>query len=486
MRLRRSELLGIPVYPVLLAASFVVTRFLQSLEPIQVLGRATLVFVLVALAIQIAFRLITRRMAVGGYFAAVTMMLIADPIVGLLLVVAGTIPLVRGLRHGRRIDRTDWLKLTAVLNFVAILVLTVNVSLIGQRLNGIVLVADPTVAIAPAGAPNVYLLMLDGYPRADTLAADYAFDNEPFLGSMADLGFDVAPDAHSNYNSTLLTLTSMLNMRPVHEVIAGAPKPPDDARALIHAINESTGLATLRGLGYEVVSIAPGLSAFSLYAADRLIDTGQVNGFEVTIARVGLTPLILPGLQRTWFHDQQRDRLTTSLERLAELAAEPALRPRFVFAHLLSPHPPIVFAADGSPVEGNTCFPQGCDLWAEEFARDDRELLLGQLAHLNDLVRATVARIVGADPNAIVIVFSDHGHRHDLDDPTEMLHSLFLSRTPGHAGLFPSDTSPINILPRVLDAYDGLDLPLAPEASYVLDLRRILTTGYLDFKPLAP
>jgi hypothetical protein len=86
----------------------------------------------------------------------------------------------------------------------------------------------------------------------------------------------------------------------------------------------------------------------------------------------------------------------------------------------------------------------------------------------------------------VVIVFSDHGRRHDLGDRDEMIRSLFLSYTPGHPGLFPIDTSPINTLPRILNAYAGLDLPLASEDSYVLDPLRVPTTGYFDLTPWPP
>jgi hypothetical protein len=61
-----------------------------------------------------------------------------------------------------------------------------------------------------------------------------------------------------------------------------------------------------------------------------------------------------------------------------------------------------------------------------------------------------------------------------------------MSYTPGHAGLFPTDTTPINMLPRLLGAYGGLDLPLASEESFVLDLRLARQTGYFDLEPWTP
>jgi hypothetical protein len=67
-----------------------------------------------------------------------------------------------------------------------------------------------------------------------------------------------------------------------------------------------------------------------------------------------------------------------------------------------------------------------------------------------------------------------------------MLHSLFLSHTPGRADVFPDDASPISIVPRIFNAYLGTDLTLASEESFVGDLRGIPTNGYFVLEPWNP
>ena len=54
-----------------------------------------------------------------------------------------------------------------------------------------------------------------------------------------------------------------------------------------------------------------------------------------------------------------------------------------------------------------------------------------------------------------------------------------MASTPGHADLFPDDATPINILPRLLNAYFDADLPLAREDSYWVDWRTLRTRGIL-------
>ena len=60
----------------------------------------------------------------------------------------------------------------------------------------------PSPSVSGSGGPNVYILMLDGYPRADTLATTFGFDNGPFLAELESRDFDVAAESRSNYRKT--------------------------------------------------------------------------------------------------------------------------------------------------------------------------------------------------------------------------------------------------------------------------------------------
>ncbi|MEX1172005.1 MAG: hypothetical protein WEG56_05260, partial [Chloroflexota bacterium] len=97
----------------------------------------------------------------------------------------------------------------------------------------------------------------------------------------------------------------------------------------------------------------------------------------------------------------------------------------------------------------------------------------------------TVKQIMdsSAEP-PVIIVMSDHGHRHDMLDRREPLRSLFMAYTPGHPGLFPSDVSPVNVLTRFLNAYHRTALPLSPESGYFVDGRFLRTLGPLAMDPV--
>ena len=85
---------------------------------------------------------------------------------------------------------------------------------------------------------------------------------------------------------------------------------------------------------------------------------------------------------------------------------------------------------------------------------------------VDTLLSDAIADLTSRDPNAVVILFSDHGPEQHLDwwEPSplgldERTANLFAARTPGRLDLFPDDITLIDVLPTLFDAYLGTDLP---------------------------
>jgi hypothetical protein len=184
--------------------------------------------------------------------------------------------------------------------------------------------------------------------------------------------------------------------------------------------------------------------------------------------------------------EDHRQRVRSTFDRLGELSAERVDHPRLVFAHILAPHPPVAFAADGAAADGPGCFPSRCGLWnggaTEPQGRVAREA--AQIAFIDSQILRVVAEIQDhAARPPVIVVFSDHGHRHDLQDSVESLRSLFLASTPGRPGIFPDDVTPVNLLARLSNAYLGTDLSLASEESYFAKLETLRETGLFGYVP---
>jgi hypothetical protein len=329
----------------------------------------------------------------------------------------------------------------------------------------------PVRAASSSAAPDIYLILLDGYPSLTTTATEFGIDNEPFAQALTDLGFQVSPGSRSNYMQTWTTLASMLWMRYLSEV-PGLADPPksyaDQRRALTAVINSSPAMAMLRDRGYRIVTSPSAVSVNSLLSADEVLDDGHMSDLEEQLLRLSALPLVGDGFLRSWVPDEARRGIDAAFDHIPGVLQEVGRQPVFFFDHVLSPHPPFLYRADGTPRDLPACYPRACGLRitiAAGIGLSDAEYgeALGeQLEYLNGRVLAGVGEIIARDPGAIVVLFSDHGIRHDLADRQEFFDSFLAARTPGHPGLFGDAPSPVNYLSALFNAYFGTSLPLQP------------------------
>jgi hypothetical protein len=489
-----------PVYPVAFAVAYLLSVYANQAAFLSDLARPTIVVVAAVLIFQIAVTLLLRDHDRGALVTAILVAFVPSepvPLVVLLALAAFlTVPRRLALMRGRDARNAPWQAITGLLNLVAIIVLTLSV--IGLAADGRLIapatVTSPMLAAAP-DAPDIFVILLDGHPRWDTLETKFGYDSEPFLESMRSLGFEVAEKSRSNYNLTELTLASMFQMRHLGGLpeLEGADPAESHARKntliLADLIARAPAFDVLHEHGYEIVGI-PSEFSWAAIPADRSLDTGQITDLEIALMTEGRLRVVASDLIRGFVAGQHRDRIVSSLQQVTALAGTAADHPRFVFAHILSPHNPPVFGPQGTNRDGWSCFPTVCTFWVlgEPIGHDAAvEALRDQVAAVDVLVRETATSVVSDDSRpAVVIVMSDHGDRNNLSDKTALLRSIFLSRTPGHPGLFPSDASPVGVLPRLMNAYLGTSIPVAANESYWTDLRSDTGPGLFDPVPIDP
>lgn len=484
----------VPAYPTLLAVAFSIALFSESTAATQALVRPLLIGVLLVILAQAVASRALRSLHAGAAAVFLIELVLIGPLpwtfsAAAILAIGLGLGLAVHRQRARRPVPLD--RLTHVLNVV--LALTSILVLARAVAAGSLAIPGPVGTLTrdtPASAlPDIYLVLLDGYPRSDTLAESFAFDNEPFLTRMSALGFETKRESRSNYNGTELTLASMMNMSQVADIpgLADRSEPPQaQSRALTRAINRGRALEVLRREGYEIVSIPSDVSSVTMYSADRVLDSGQMTSFEFEIMQQGSIPNVASDAQRSWLLGQHRDRVNATFDQLGDIAAERADHPRFVFAHVMAPHAPVVFGPAGEPRDGWPCFPVDCSIFygGQEYGKAVLGAISDQVEYVNARVAKTASEILALSARKpVIIFFSDHGHRHDFDDQAEMLRILFISSTPDHAGLFPDDVTPVNVIPRLLNTYAGTGLEMTSEESYVVDMRTVDSTGIMAFEP---
>jgi hypothetical protein len=331
--------------------------------------------------------------------------------------------------------------------------------------------------------PDVYYIVLDRYANTETLDRLYSFDNRPFLDELERRGFTLAEDSWANYFRTAPSLLSTFSM----EYLDGATlreedqDPPTMAPVHRRLQRQLPVPATFKALGYEYIHIGSWWYPTSRNVdADLELVLARHTEFGTALLRTTALMLLEPaGIADQEPETQERPEMARrhtlfAFDRLAEAVRRPG--PTFVFAHLLVPHPPYVFSADGSPVSDE-----------ERRARPREELYVDQLRWANQQLVALIDQMlaVPSGDEPIIILQADEGpyprrfqrERADFDwlsaDPDEILekygilNAMYLPGVdPEAAGIHPR-LSPVNTFRIVFGQYFGADLPMLPDRVYL-------------------
>lgn len=325
--------------------------------------------------------------------------------------------------------------------------------------------------------PDIYYIILDMYARGDVLQRQYGFDNQPFLQELEQLGFTVARCSRSNYPGTELSLASSLNMDYLDR-FAPSFAPGSQGESLLPGlIKDGRVRRSLEGLGYRAAAFETGYywsqwMDAPLYLAPTRSGTllAGLRPFEALLLKSSAAVLAVDasarllerqstGLDFLYNDHIQRQRFV--LEKLPSLAS--IAGPKLVFAHILIPHNPQVFAADGS-INADPAFWSNGDRAANEdyFRRG----YTGQVAFVNSQVLGIVRSLIAQSSTPPVIILQgDHGVGEP--DRQAILNAYYL---PGaDPAVISQSISPVNTFRVVFNTYFGANLPLLPDQGYQLD-----------------
>ena len=485
---------GMPLYPALLAVALVLSIVLPSGASPYAGIRLLIGFAVGAVLVCAVTRLLLGDRNRAGV-AATMVVLYAfkgmDWRFALLLLFAIGLIVAERLAASRRPSRVPWALAGRALNAISVVVLVAVVlrsagdGSLGPyfaaiRSDGPAPLRDSSPGgVAAVGAPDVFVIILDGHARADKLDAIFGYDESPFLAALGARGFEVAPSSRSNYLLTAQSLPSLLNMTHVADLVdreAAAASTSAYTYEIRPFASDPRVFRLYRSLGYEVIAVASGFEEVALRGADRFIDTGQVNELETRV--LGNTA-IAPAIQMIdadWFAAQQRARVVAVFDAASEISREPHARPRLVVAHVPSPHAPIVFAADGSAVSMSDLANFFDDTFTHRALPRPQALAqyTGQLAHVDRLALAAIDEVLaGESTPPVILVFSDHGsaagvswddlNASDLDERTA---NLFAAFTPGHSAVFPPDVTLVNVFGLLTESYFGREYDPLPNTAY--------------------
>ena len=335
--------------------------------------------------------------------------------------------------------------------------------------------------------PDVYYIVLDSYSRDDVLKDEYDLDNSDFIAQLKSLGFTVPDCTHSNYDNTILSISSTVNMNYLDQLgFSYNQIANQDAEVLLAPlVRDSAVQSKFTSAGYQIITFS------SLYAFIFMPDSDIVYNFEettlpserletlnfqnlfleTTLARVliewadthpeqimKISPVLLQMLApkdslfttRNYKQYQQNIYDFNTLEKIPELPGK-----KFVYAHLFPTHQPFTFNRDGS---FRTTFLDSKDAYADQVVATNRYIL--------KVVKAILEK---SSIPPVIILQGDHNYTAfvEPEDKFKILNIYYLPDT-GNAKIY-SGITPVNTFRLVFNQLFGDTYPLLNDSSFLVD-----------------
>jgi hypothetical protein len=333
----------------------------------------------------------------------------------------------------------------------------------------------PLASSAAERPPDIYYIVLDEYARQDVLDQIYGLDNSEFIDFLTGRGFRVLSRARANYDQTELSLSSTLNLDYLQAIDPGLSPSASDRSPLTNMIQSNVVRQSLERAGYSVAAFSTGFgwsewtdARWYLAPPQTLRDWiaygGVSNPFEGMVVENSLAVVAQEGLRALdldldFPYRVHRSTILFALDQLTrDVPRLPG--PKFVFAHIIAPHGPVVFGPNGEDVENP----------------DPVLGYAGEVTYLNRRLEAMVDGILrSSETPPVIILQADTGPGYDLrwENPPgaetlwarmTILNAIYMPG--GDAGLLRDDMSSVNTFRVVFRRYFGAPLEALPDHSY--------------------
>ncbi|KNZ70034.1 Sulfatase [Thermincola ferriacetica] len=306
--------------------------------------------------------------------------------------------------------------------------------------------------------PDIYYIILDEYASLDTIKNIWNYDNTEFENSLSKKGFYICRNSTSKYTDTYKSLAASLNMNYLPENISEAD--------VFKMLSNNRVMNFLKGNGYKTVYIGNwyDISRYKMnvdFQYNFYLDSNlsYVDEFSLILIKSSmLKPFeYLFGMSYT-DGNTYRSSVLYSFNKLKQLPHVEG--PKFVFAHILSPHTPFVFDRNGGQVN---------QINSRNWK--DKKYYLNQYIYISNQVDSLVSELISQSKmNPIIIVQSDHGPRpnnspkeeENFEIPDIDKHKIFNAYYLPNLdkGLLREDISPVNTFRIIFNNYFGQKLKL--------------------------
>ena len=314
---------------------------------------------------------------------------------------------------------------------------------------------------------DVYWLVFDRYGSDRALRNLFQVENDltPWLQQK---GFEVLENSHANYVATSLSMSTTMNLAHLEELTGLVGSNTSSYNAVYRRLQSALVPRQFQALGYRYLHLGSWWNPTRFdEAANRNYNADGVNDFTSVLFTTSAMPLAVKALgleeQPPSEHTKHIKHNAYAFDQLDRLRGEGG--PKFVLAHMLVPHPPYVFDADGRPMTEE-----------EVKGLDDKDAGRRQLAYTNSRIRQFIEGLLALpeDQQPIIIVQADEGPwsdayfedkvnydwntatPEDLETKFGIINAWYVPGGTESLGLRHDQTA-INTFPTLFTNYFGLD-----------------------------
>ena len=314
--------------------------------------------------------------------------------------------------------------------------------------------------------PDVYLIIADEYAGHQELKDLFNYDNTPFENELRKRGFHVVNHTKSNYNATVYSMASMLNLGYI-ENMKNHTINATDIFTYFDLIAQSNVVDIFNKLGYTIYNN----SFFDLKDNNRLVGNTFFNTKNLLFISQTFAHRFFKDIG---YHFENSQHLKKSIQRhlynnkiidssTKTIAKYNSTSQKFVYTHLQMPHHPYFFDQNGKEV-------------ALELLADEYKLVKGAyieyLIYTNRKLLQLIDHIKISSKNPpLIILMSDHGFRQFSDTVDQKYHFMNLNAIllpNGDYSQFYDGMSNVNQFRVILNSQFGQKLPLLKDSTTFL------------------
>lgn len=308
--------------------------------------------------------------------------------------------------------------------------------------------------------PDIYFLVFDEYASSVSLKKNFNFDNSGLDTFLLHKGFFIAKESKSNYALTVFSIASTFHQQYFKDLKEA--RYPDDYPAALESMQTNRLFSQLEQLGYTITN-------HSIFELGQY-KSKQTNFFHRSAFSLLFSRSMIKQFKVLYWYLTPENNLKEITQVMDEVV-QPNNdgNPSFKYFHVLLPHYPFVFRADGSVRSAFEYTRKKDNYYLDKY--------LEQLTYTNSLIRDFITRIMNSsDRPKIIVLEGDHGLRFPFINRTKSYDQYRKNLGPyrnlnayyfydkNYTQLHDS-ISPVNTFRVISNQYLGLPCGLLPDKS---------------------